>query len=73
MSYVQNFVLRNIQVLVAQKMFDYVSDFVVAVNVVVISVRMRNTFILGKQSWVIEPLFQRFHELSFMNFCFHSF
>ncbi|XP_044172529.1 two pore calcium channel protein 2-like isoform X1 [Acropora millepora] len=38
MSYVQNFVLRNIQVLVAQKVFDYVSDFVVAVNVVVISV-----------------------------------
>ena len=73
MSYVQNFVLRNIQVLVAQKVFDYVSDFVVAVNVVVISVRMRNTVILGKESWGTEPLFQRFHELLVMNFRFHSF
>lgn len=73
MSYVQNFVLRNIQVLVAQKVFDYVSDFVVAVNVVVISVRMRIPVILGKESWVTEPLFQRFHELSVMNFRFHSF
>lgn len=73
MSYVQNFVLRNIQVLVSQKVFDYVSDFVVAVNVVVISVRMRNTVILGKESWVTEALFQRFHELSVMNFRFHSF
>ena len=73
MSYVQNFVLRNIQVLVSQKVFDYVSDFVVAVNVVVISVRMRNTVILGKESWVTEALFQRFHELLVMNFPFHSF
>ena len=51
MSYVQNFVLRSIQVLVAQKVFDFFSDFVVAVNVIVITVRIRNTVILGIESW----------------------
>lgn len=38
MSYVQNSIMRKIQILVSQKVFDYASDFVVAVNVLVVSV-----------------------------------
>lgn len=38
MSYVQNSVLRKIQILVSHKLFDYTGDFVVAVNVLVVSV-----------------------------------
>ena len=38
MSYVQYPLLRKIQVLVSNKCFDYVGDFVAAVNVLLVSV-----------------------------------
>ena len=38
MSYVQHPLLRKIQILVSSKCFDYVGDFVAAVNVLLVSV-----------------------------------
>jgi len=38
MSYVEHPLLRKIQVLVSSKCFDYVGDFVAAVNVLLVSV-----------------------------------
>lgn len=41
MSFVENRVLRNIQILVSNKLFDYTGDFVCAVNVLLVSVSMK--------------------------------
>jgi len=38
MSFVQNRILRKIQILVSHKLFDYTGDFVAAVNVLVVSI-----------------------------------
>ena len=38
MSYVQHLLLRRIQILVSSKCFDYVGDFMAAVNVLLVSV-----------------------------------
>lgn len=38
MSYVQNPLLRKIQILVSNKCFDYAGDFMAAVNVLLVSV-----------------------------------
>ncbi|KAJ7379048.1 Two pore calcium channel protein 2 [Desmophyllum pertusum] len=38
MSYVQNALLRKIQILVSNKCFDYVGDFMAAVNVLLVSI-----------------------------------
>lgn len=38
MSYVQHPLLRKIQILVSSKCFDYVGDFMAAVNVLLVSV-----------------------------------
>ena len=38
MSYVENSVLRRIQIIVSHKVFDYAGDFVAAVNVFLVSV-----------------------------------
>ena len=53
MSYVQNIIMRKIQILVSQKVFDYASDFVVAVNVLVVSVSIRDSFTLQYSSVIV--------------------
>ena len=48
MSYVQHPLLRKIQILVSNKCFDYVGDFVAAVNVLLVSVSSL-LFLIRKQ------------------------
>ena len=41
MSFVENRILRKVQILVSNKLFDYTGDFVAAVNVLLVSVSMK--------------------------------
>ena len=41
MSFVENRILRKVQIFVSNKLFDYTGDFVAAVNVLLVSVSMK--------------------------------
>ena len=41
MSFVENRILRKVQIFVSNKLFDYTGDFVAAVNVLLVSVSIK--------------------------------
>lgn len=48
MSFVENRILRKIQILVSNKLFDYAGDFVAAVNVLLVSVSIKALYWLSE-------------------------